>query len=189
MMNEKSRETVLIGGIEKREIKIVDYDPSWPRKFEVHASKIRAALQDRALLIEHVGSTAVPGLAAKAIIDIDVVVEDSSDESSYLSALEAAGYVLRVREPDWHEHRMLRTPELDVHIHIFSPNSPEVERHLLLRNHLTEDVNDRELYEATKRRLATQPWHDMNAYARAKSEVVERILTRAATSADNNARD
>lgn len=157
----------------------MDYDPSWPRRFEEHARRIREALQEEAVLIEHVGSTSVPGLAAKPIIDVDLVVEDSGDESSYLPALEAAGYVLRVREPDWHEHRMLRTPDLDVHVHVFSPGSPEVERHLLFRNRLRVSPTDRALYETTKRRLAAQSWEDMNAYANAKGEVIENILARA----------
>lgn len=178
-MKKESRKTVLIGGCEKREIKIVDYDPSWPRTFGEHAGKIRAALGDRALLIEHIGSTAVSGLAAKPIIDIDVVVADSGDEAAYLPALEAAGYVLRVREPDWHEHRMLRTPALDVHIHVFSPGSPEVTRHLLLRDHLRKNPEDRKLYESTKRTLADRQWSDMNAYADAKSSVIEDILGKA----------
>jgi GrpB-like predicted nucleotidyltransferase (UPF0157 family) len=107
----------LIGRIEKRKIKIVDYDPDWPKQFEMHARIIAGALGGLALRIEHVGSTSVPALAAKPIIDILFIVQDSADESAYLPQLEAAGYVLRVREPDWNEHRMLRTPEKDVHIH------------------------------------------------------------------------
>src|ERR1700722_14289895 len=106
---------VLIGGIEKREIVIVDYDPRWIEQFQQHAEILSRVLGSKALAIEHVGSTSVPGLAAKPIIDIDVLVEDSSDEASYLPALVQAGYVLRVREPDRHQHRMFRTPELDVH--------------------------------------------------------------------------
>src|SRR5262245_12017250 len=108
---------VLIGGIEKRQIVIADYDPQWPEKFQKHAAILSRALGAKALLIEHVGSTSVPGLAAKPIIDITVVVEDSNDEAVYLPALVGAGYVLRVREPNWYQHRMFRTPELDVHVH------------------------------------------------------------------------
>jgi len=119
MANEQL-ETGLIGGVEKREINIVDYDLNWPKKFERHAKIIIDAIGDAALRIEHIGSTSVPGLAAKPIIDILVVVTDSSDESTYVTQLEAAEYVLRVREPDWNEHRMFRTPEKDVHIHIYS---------------------------------------------------------------------
>lgn len=169
----------LIGGIEKREIKVVDYDPLWPKKFQEQAKLIRSALKDRLLLIEHVGSTSVPGLAAKPIIDIDVIVEDSSVEATYLPALETAGYVLRVREPEWHEHRMMRTHALDVHVHIFSAGSPEVKRHLVFRDWLRQNEADRQLYEVTKRQLSARQWEDMNAYARAKTEVVERIISTA----------
>jgi GrpB-like predicted nucleotidyltransferase (UPF0157 family) len=105
---------VLLGGIEKRQIVIVDYEPRWAEQFQKHAEILWRALGIAALAIEHVGSTSVPNLAAKPIIDIDVVVEDSSDESKYLPACIRSGYVLRVREPDWHQHRMFRTPELDV---------------------------------------------------------------------------
>lgn len=155
-MKKESRETVLIGGHGQRQIKIVDYDLSWPSKFEEHESNIRTALGDRVLFIEHIGSTSVPGLAAKPIIEIDVVVSDSGDEATYLPTLEAAGYLLRVREPDWHEHRMLRTPKLNVHVHVFSLGSPEVKRRLLLRDHLRQNPNDRKLYESTKRTSANQ---------------------------------
>jgi Uncharacterized conserved protein len=95
---------VLIGGVEKREIVLVDYNPPWSEKFQKHAAILSRALGTKALAIEHVGSTSVPGLAAKPIIDIIVLVEDSGDEPAYLPALLTAGYVLRVREPDWHQH-------------------------------------------------------------------------------------
>ena len=170
---------VLIGGIEKREIVIVDYDPLWPEKFQRHAAIISQALGQRALVIEHVGSTSVLGLAAKPIIDVDVLVKDSSNEAAYLPALLAAGYFLRVREPEWHEHRMFRTPELDVHIHIFSTGCVEVTRHLAFRDHLRSHAEDRLRYEALKRKLVREDWPDMNAYARAKCEVVEEIIARA----------
>src|ERR671920_309868 len=148
-MSDEPLETGLIGGTEKREIRIVDYDPDWPKKFETHAGRIADALGGSALRIEHVGSTSVPGLAAKPIIDILVVVPDSSDESAYLPRLEAAGYVLRVREPDWNEHRMFRTPEQDVHVHVYTAGCPEVERHLTFRDRLRHDADDRRRYERT----------------------------------------
>jgi GrpB-like predicted nucleotidyltransferase (UPF0157 family) len=170
---------ILIGGIEKREIVIVDYDPQWPQKYQKHAAIISQALGRNALAIEHVGSTSVPGLAAKPIIDIDVLVEDSSCEAAYLEPLLAAGYVLRVREPEWHEHRMLRTLERDVHIHIFSAGSAEVARQIAFRNRLRSNAEDRLRYEAFKRKLAKEDWPDMNAYARAKTEVVQEITARA----------
>jgi GrpB-like predicted nucleotidyltransferase (UPF0157 family) len=170
---------VLIGGIEKREIVIVDYNPLWADKFQTHAAIIARALGPKALCIEHVGSTSVPGLLAKPIIDIVAVVEDSSDEESYLTPLLSSGYVLRVREPDWHEHRMLRTPELDVHVHIFSSRCAEITRMLAFRDHLRSNGEDRLRYAALKRDLAKRDWPDMNDYARAKTELMEQITTRA----------
>jgi len=178
---------VLIGGIEKRKIVVVDYDPRWPERFQEQAAILSQALGSKALAIEHMGSTSVPGLAAKPIIDVDLIVEDSSNEAAYLPQLLAAGYVLRVREPNWHEHRMIRTPELDVHIHIFSPGCVEVARHLAFRNHLRTHAEDRLLYEALKRNLAKEDWPDMNAYAQAKSELIEEIIARAMR--ENSKRD
>jgi GrpB-like predicted nucleotidyltransferase (UPF0157 family) len=178
-MPDKLFETGLIGGIEKRDITIEDYDPNWPKKFDKHANVISDALGETALRIEHIGSTAVPDLGSKPIIDILVVVSNSADESTYLPQLEAAGYVLRVREPDWNEHRMFRTPERDVHIHIFSVGCPEVHRNLIFRERLRQNEGDRKLYERVKRQLATKNWSDMNAYANAKTEVIEEILQHA----------
>jgi GrpB-like predicted nucleotidyltransferase (UPF0157 family) len=170
---------VLIGGIEKRKIVVVDYDSRWPAQFQKHAEFLSRILGSKAFAIEHVGSTSVPELASKPIIDIDILVEDSGDEASYLPALVRAGYVLRVREPDWHQHRMFRTPELDVHVHIFSLGCIEVTRHLAFRDRLRACKEDRLLYESVKRKLAKEDWSDMNTYARAKSEVVEQIIARA----------
>lgn len=170
---------VLIGGIEQREIVVVDYDPGWPAQFQKHAAILARALGRQALAIEHVGSTAVPELAAKPIIDIAILVADSSAEATYLPALVQAGYVLRVREPDWHQHRMFRTPELDVHVHIFSQGCVEVTRQLAFRDRLRRNGADRLLYESVKRGLAQADWPDMNAYARAKTAVVEQITAQA----------
>ena len=179
MKTPKQWETGLIGGIEKRGIPIADYDPNWPDKFREQAGAVAAALDGVALRIEHIGSTSVPGLAAKAIIDILLVVQDSANENSYLPQLEAAGYELCVREPDWHEHRMFRTPAKDVHVHVFSAGSPEIERHLVFRDRLRTNADDRSLYEQTKRRLAAQSWPTVDDYARAKTEVIESIIAAA----------
>lgn len=176
---ERLRE-VIIGEIEPAGIVIAEYDDAWPDRFRRERGKIRAALGGSALTIEHIGSTSVPGLAAKPIVDILIVVEDSADEGSYAPAMEAAGYVLRVREPDFHEHRMFRSPEKDVHVHVFSPGSPEIDRCLMLRDHLCSDAEDRELYARTKRALARRDWPSTQHYAEAKSEVIEGILARAA---------
>lgn len=178
-MESTSLETELIGGIENREIRIISYDPAWPTKFELHLGIIAKALGDVALRIEHIGSTSVPGLAAKPIIDILVVVEDSADESTYLSQLEAAGYLLRVREPHWNEHRMFRTPEKDVHVHVYSAGCGEIKRNLTFRDRLRTNAEDRSRYEEIKRALANNDWPDMNAYASAKTEVIEGIIAAA----------
>ena len=179
-IEERIRE-VLLGEIESPTIVVVDYDPAWAERFRQEETRIRAALGEAALAIEHIGSTSVPGLAAKPIVDILLVVEDSGDEASYVPALESAGYVLRVREPDFDEHRMFRTPEKDVHLHVFSAGSPEIERYLLLREQLRENEEDRELYARTKRELASRNWPSMQHYAEAKTGVIEGILARAAT--------
>lgn len=172
-------ESCLIGGFERREIIIAEYDPAWPEKYEAHARVIRDVLGGTLLRIEHIGSTSVPGLAAKPIIDILAVVPNSADESSYVPQLGTAGYSLRVREPDFFEHRMLRTAARDVHVHVYSPGAPEIGRSLTFRDRLRRSAGDRARYEAVKRRLAAQSWPDMNAYAEAKTAVIESIIAAA----------
>jgi GrpB-like predicted nucleotidyltransferase (UPF0157 family)/predicted N-acetyltransferase YhbS len=171
--------TGLIGGPEKRPIVIVDYDPQWPAKYQEHASRILQAVGGSDLQIEHIGSTSVPGLGAKPVIDILLVVKDAANEADYLSSLEATGYVLRVREPDFDEHRMFRNPERNVHIHVFGEDSKEIARYLVFRDHLRRNENDRKRYEALKRELATRDWPHMDAYAAAKGEFIESIIARA----------
>jgi GrpB-like predicted nucleotidyltransferase (UPF0157 family) len=169
-------EPPLIGGLEPGDIHIVAYDPVWPETYQKQQRIIADALGIALLRIEHIGSTAVPGLAAKPIIDILIVVADSADEASYLPRLEAAGYELRVREPGFHQHRMFRTPARDVHIHVWSSDAPEIARQLTFRDRLRANAYDRTRYEDTKRRLAALAWPDMNAYAEAKTAVIEAIL-------------
>ena len=110
-----SDDGVLIGGREKRTIMLQHWDPTWSTTFDSERQRISSALGEVARRIEHVGSTSVPGLAAKPIIDIQLSVNDIYDEDSYVGAMENAGYVLRVREPG---HRMFRTPDLDVQVHV-----------------------------------------------------------------------
>ena len=140
--------------------------------------RIRRALGDGVLRLEHVGSTSVPGLVAKPRIDILLVVSDAADEPSYVPALEAAGYTLRVREPDWHEHRRFIRSDAELNLHIFGPDSPEVERLLRFRDRLRSDTADRERYAVAKRELAARHWRHMQDYADAKSDVIEAILAR-----------
>lgn len=167
---------VLIGGREQRAIVIVDYAQEWPERFGRLAEVIRDAVGAKALSIEHIGSTAVPGLAAKPIIDILLTVEDVADEAAYVAPLEGAGFVLRVRESG---HRMLRTPSKDVHLHVFSADSDAVPNYRDLRDWLRVDETDRALYSDTKRMLAQRQWADMNQYAEAKTSVIAQILARA----------
>ena len=162
------------------QIALAEYDPGWPTLFEREAGRIRAALGDQALRVEHVGSTSVPGLAAKPRIDIVLAVADSSDETTYAPPLEGAGYVLRVREPAWYEHRVFKGPDTDVNLHVFSVGCPEIERMVRFRDHLRIDRDDRDLYEQTKRELARRTWKYTQHYADAKAPVVEDILSRAA---------
>jgi GrpB-like predicted nucleotidyltransferase (UPF0157 family) len=157
-------------------IALAEYDPAWPALFEREAARIRAALGSRALLLEHAGSTAVPGLAAKPIVDVVLADADSADEPAYVPALEAAGYVLRIREPGWHEHRMLKGPDTDVNLHVFGIDCPEIKRMLDFRDRLRSDEAARERYEAAKRALAARRWRYVQHYADAKSDVVAEIL-------------
>jgi GrpB-like predicted nucleotidyltransferase (UPF0157 family) len=157
---------------------LVDPDPGWPAAFAREAERIRGALGEKALAVEHVGSTSIPGLSAKPIIDIALVVPDSSDEPAYVPALEATGYVLRIRSPQWEEHRMLKGSEPEVNLHVFSPGSAEVDRMLRFRDRLRADAADRERYAAEKRALAAREWEYMQDYADAKTGVVEEILAR-----------
>ncbi len=160
-------------------ILLVDYDPRWADLFEREAARIRAVLAREALRIEHVGSTSVPGLPAKPIVDVVLVVTDSADEGTYLPALASAGYRLHVREPHWHEHRMFKGPDTDINLHTFSAGCPEVDRMLLFRDWLRGNPADRQLYARTKSVLAQKEWRFVQNYADAKSAVIDDIMTRA----------
>jgi GrpB-like predicted nucleotidyltransferase (UPF0157 family) len=160
-------------------IEVADYDPAWPGLYEREADRIRTVLGKRVVQLEHVGSTSVPGLAAKPIIDILLVVPDSGDEPAYLPDLEAAGYVLVIREAEWQRHRVLKGPDTNVNLHVYSPDSPEIERNLIFRDRLRSDPADRERYQRVKRELAQRDWRYVQQYADAKTEVVEEIIARA----------
>ena len=160
-------------------IYLAPYDPSWPSLFTRLKKQIQEALGDRILLLEHVGSTSVPGLSAKPIIDMVLAVEDSSDERSYVEPLEKRGFTLRIREPDWYEHRMLKSPGPRGNLHVFSEGCERIEQMLMFRDWLRTHSEDRLLYEDTKRELAARTWRYTQNYADAKSEVVHGILTRA----------
>ena len=182
-MTEEQLRLSVVGELKPHDapITLVEYDPAWPKIFVPEATRIKAALGERAIVVEHVGSTSVPGLIAKPIIDILLVVADSADEPSYVPALEAAGYVLRIREPDWHQHRLFKGPDTNINLHVFTQGSEEIQRTLLLRDWLRTNEADRELYARTKRSLARRKWKYVQNYADAKSEVVKAILESAET--------
>ncbi len=180
-MTQERDDSVWVLGMERldRPIELAEYDPAWPTWFEHEERRIRRALGPGAIVLEHAGSTSVPGLAAKPIIDIVLAVADSADEPAYVQALEAAGYTLTIREPDWFEHRVLKDVEPSVNLHVFSAGSPEIERMLRFRDWLRANPQDRDLYERTKRELGARTWAYVQDYADAKGEVVEGILARA----------
>jgi GrpB-like predicted nucleotidyltransferase (UPF0157 family) len=165
------------------QVYLAPYDPEWPRLYAREEVRIRAALGERVLLVEHVDSTSIPGLSAKPRIDIILGVADSADEASYVPAMEAAGYVLRIRESDWHEHRVFKGPDTDINLHVFTVGCAEIHRMLGLRDHLHTNAADRAAYEQRKQELAKQTWKYTQHYADAKSEVVEAILAGAGITA------
>jgi GrpB-like predicted nucleotidyltransferase (UPF0157 family) len=178
---DKELAEVTIGGARPllHPIEIEDYDPGWPLSYAREETRIRSMLGDRVVRMEHVGSTAVPGLAAKPVIDIGLEVPDSANESAYVPELEAAGYELRIREPEWFEHRLFKGLDTEVNLHVFTAGCAEVDRMLLFRDWLRTNAADRELYAAAKRELAAREWKYMQQYADAKTGVVHEIMSRA----------
>ncbi len=164
------------------DLQVVAYDPSWPATYDALAMVITEALGDRAVAVEHIGSTSVPGLEAKPVIDIDLTVADSADESAYLPTLERLGFVLTVREPWWYEHRCLRHTDPACNLHVFSPGCAEVERHRILRDWLRSHPDDRSLYASAKAAAADETratgGHVMDYNAK-KESVIREIYARA----------
>ena len=163
-------------------IELREYSLAWPDLYAREAELIRGALGERVVRLEHVGSTSVPGLAAKPVIDIVLEVPDTADEPEYVPDLEAAGYVLRIREPEWFEHRAFKRTEPSVNLHVFSPACAETEQMLLFRNWLRQHESERDLYLQAKRTLAARDWKYVQQYADAKTDVVHEILARARAS-------
>lgn len=167
----------LVHGLQPTRVTIVAYDPDWPGRFEARATELRAILGDRARLIEHIGSTSVPGLAAKPIIDVVVGIDDPDEEAAFVPDLEVHGYQLRVREP---EHRCFRAGDADdaANVHCYPPDHREVRKYLAFRDRLRTSSEDRARYEALKRQLAEREWADVNYYAEAKGPLINVILAR-----------
>jgi GrpB-like predicted nucleotidyltransferase (UPF0157 family) len=190
-MTEEQLRRSAVGELKRHDapITLVEYDIEWPKKFAREAKRIRSVLGDRAIVVEHVGSTSVPGLVAKPIIDILLAVANSADEASYVPLLEKAGYVLRIREPDWYEHRLFKGPDTNINLHVFTEGSEEIRRTLLLRDWLRTNETDRQLYARSKRELAIRKWKYVQNYADAKTEVIQAILSRANASTDRKSSD
>jgi GrpB-like predicted nucleotidyltransferase (UPF0157 family) len=186
--SDEEHRAAVIGELHPYAVKVVveDYNPVWPVWYSTESAAICAALGSAVRRIEHTGSTSVPGLAAKPVIDIVLVVAATSDEAGYVPALDAIGYTLRAREPAWYEHRCLvrrvdNGAPYDVNLHVFPAElaAPEIERMLAFRDWLRSNDEDRARYERIKRELAQRDWKYVQHYANAKSEIVEEILTRA----------
>ena len=162
-------------------IELAEYDPAWPALFAREEAQIRSILGDRVVRLEHTGSTSVPGLAAKPIIDITMTVADVDDEAAWVPDLEAAGYrvVIREQEPDWYDHRVLKGPDTNVNLHVFSAGCVELDRMVGFRDWLRTHDDDRDLYLATKRDLVIRDWTYVQEYADEKGAVVGEIAARA----------
>jgi GrpB-like predicted nucleotidyltransferase (UPF0157 family) len=160
---------------------VVPYDGQWPTRYAEVVNRVRTALGDRVLALEHVGSTSVPGLAAKPVIDVDLTVADSANEAAYIPDLKAEGFVLRLREPDWEEHRLLTDADRSVHLHVFSLGAIGPRRHLLFRAWLRVNADDRDRYAATKTELATRGFSNGMDYNNHKAALVYDIYERAFT--------
>jgi GrpB-like predicted nucleotidyltransferase (UPF0157 family) len=186
MASEEEMRAAHIGAlrVHNAPIQLIEYSAEWPKLFAREAKRVRATLRDRVLMLEHAGSTSVPGLAAKPIIDMLLAVADSADEPAYAPAMESAGYVLRIREPQWHQHRLFKGPDTDINLHVYSFGCPEIDKMLMFRDWLRSNDADRELYERTKRELAKQTWKYVQDYADAKTAVVEEIVARARAARD-----
>jgi GrpB-like predicted nucleotidyltransferase (UPF0157 family) len=161
-----------------RPVKIAEPDPDWPLWYQAEAERIVEALGDVVVRIEHVGSTSVPGLPAKPIIDIDLQVADTAAEDGYVPALAECGYRLVLREPWWNGHRMLNDPDGRVNLHVFPVGAPEPLRHLLFRDWLRSHPDDRDLYAAAKRELAETTAENPEAYSLAKNTTIDDIYSR-----------
>lgn len=163
-------------------IRVVAYDDGWPAAFTRVAGRVRDALGAAALGVEHVGSTSVPGLPAKPVIDVDLTVADPADEAAYLPALEAAGFRLVIREPAWHEHRALKHDDPDANLHVFGPDCPEVTRHRIFRDWLVAHPSDRRRYAEIKLAAASETTRRggiVTDYNRLKEPVIRDIYDRA----------
>jgi GrpB-like predicted nucleotidyltransferase (UPF0157 family) len=160
-------------------VHLAEPDPQWAEVGAALVRQVREALGPVAVVVAHAGSTSVPGLAAKPVIDLVLGVPDPTDEATYLHPLEELGFALHIREPEWHEHRLLRHTDPTTNLHVFASGLDEISRMLAFRDHLRRDARDRALYEQAKRELAARNWDYVQDYADAKSDVVGDVMSRA----------
>ncbi|KAH8689896.1 grpb/dephospho-CoA kinase [Talaromyces proteolyticus] len=163
-------------------MEIVEPNPAWPQTFATLKALIVEALGATAIVVEHTGSTSVPGLPAKDVIDIDLIVPDPTDEAAYVARLEAAGFHFLLREPAWHQHRFFCRYEPLANLHVFGPDAVEPVRHRIFRDWLRSHPDDKELYAEIKRgamRESSQSGEDMMQYTGRKDAVVRGILQKA----------
>lgn len=166
-------------------ITILEPKPEWPQRFEEVKSRIEKALGSFVIETAHSGSTGVPGLPAKDILDIDLTLKDVTDEESYVKPLEDAGFRFLLREPGWHQHRFFVEDWPDayhVNLHVWGPDSPEVIRHRIFRDWLLKTPSDLQLYAKVKREAADQAviaGDSMMDYTQRKDKTIQEILERA----------
>ncbi|MCS3428514.1 GNAT family N-acetyltransferase [Leucobacter aridicollis] len=158
---------------------VVPANPDWPERARILSDAILAAVGDAAVSLEHVGSTAVPGLPAKDVIDLDLIVLDPDDEAGYVPALTALGYRHTVREPALDGHRMLRLEDPRVNLHVFAPGTAEPARHILFRDWLRANPDDAKQYVEAKTAAAEGAPQTAMAYNRRKHATVREIYARA----------
>ncbi|SMB97252.1 GrpB family protein [Deinococcus hopiensis] len=180
-LSQAQVEAAFVGGMPKltSKLQVVDYNPEWPQWYEREAARLRALLGERVRALDHVGSTSVPGLAAKPTIDVDLTLDDSADEAAYVPVLEAAGYRLTIREPEWHEHRLFKGPDTDINLHVWTVGSPEAQRHLIFRDWLRANETDRGAYGEHKKAVAEREYEYAFQYNNGKAALLREILARA----------
>ncbi|MBT4096009.1 MAG: GrpB family protein [Gemmatimonadetes bacterium] len=162
------------------EIELCEYSAAWPRQFIDVAMPIRAALGSVAQRIDHIGSTAIPQIAAKPVIDVQISVASLIPENAFREPLEAAGYVWRQDNPDLTKRYFRESPgERRTHIHVRQAGSLPEQLALLFRDYLRVSDVDRSLYEETKRELAVTCRDDRLAYTEGKGPAIWEILHRA----------
>jgi GrpB-like predicted nucleotidyltransferase (UPF0157 family) len=168
----------------KNPVLLVDPDPTWPQHFTRLKSLIQSVLGSKALAITHVGSTSIPNMPAKPVIDVDLTVEDILDEKSYVAPLESVGFLFLQRCPEWYEHRFFgcSAPPIAVNLHVWGPECPESTRHVIFKEWLLKAEGEREVYARVKReaaRDARREGEDVMGYNLRKEGVVREIYERA----------